>query len=171
MVEILILYLLLNGQNTMYGLSKSLTRFFGALTNPGFGTIQPALKRLEKKSYIKSDKFMTDGGKPYYYYSITESGKTFLEEQLLTKPSNNPVQFLPSVKIRLICSDILDSNKRKTLYAAMKTEVLKITNIAERTLKDESFESNYAGKMVIDNTFCEYKNLYNLIEGIEKCLQ
>ncbi|MCR5266703.1 MAG: PadR family transcriptional regulator [Cyanobacteria bacterium RUI128] len=171
MAEILILYLLLKGQNTMYGLSKSLIKFFGMLTNPGFGTLQPALKRLEKKNFIKSDKFITDGGKPYYYYSITDPGKEFLESELMNKISSNPVQMVPSVKIRLICSEILDTAKRKSLCIALKTEVLKVANIAEKALKNEIFDTDYAGKMVLDNTLCEYKNLYNLIEGIEKCLQ
>lgn len=171
MAEILILYLLLKGQNTMYGLSKSLTRFFGSLTAPGFGTLQPALKRLEMRGFLKSDKFITDGGKPYYYYNITDSGKDFLESELMSKISSNPVQMIPAVKIRLVCSDILDTDKRKSLCTALKTEVLKVANAAEKALKNEIFDSNYAGKMVLDNTVCEYKNLYNLIEGIEKCLQ
>ena len=36
MNELLILYILLNGQSTMYGLSKSLQKYFGAITKPGF---------------------------------------------------------------------------------------------------------------------------------------
>ena len=71
MNEVIILYMLLKSHSTMYGISKNMKKIFGAITKPGFGTIQPALKRMEKQGYVKSDKFYTDGGKPYFYYSIT----------------------------------------------------------------------------------------------------
>ncbi len=171
MTEILILYLLLNGQNTMYGISKSMKKFFGMITNPGFGTLQPALRRLEKNGCIKSDKFMTEGGKPYYYYNITNEGKEFLSTQLLEPFSDNPVKLLPAIKIRLICLDALEVSGKKELCKMIKAELLKISNFSEKALKGGYFENNFSGKMVLDNTICEYKNLYNLVEGIEKCLQ
>lgn len=171
MTEILILYLLLKGQNTMYGLSKSVKKLFGVITNPGFGTIQPALRRLEKNGYVKSDKYMTDGGKPYYYYNINENGKDFLKTQLLANIADNPVKLIPSVKIRLMCQDILDIQKQKELCRIIKTELLKVLNLSEKAQKGGYFDDNFSAKMVLDNTICEYKNLLNLVEGIEKCLQ
>ncbi|MCM1265210.1 MAG: PadR family transcriptional regulator, partial [Candidatus Gastranaerophilales bacterium] len=106
MNELLILYILTKGQSTMYGLSKCLLKNYGCITKPGFGTIQPALKRLEKQGFIKADKFFSEGGKPYFYYSILDNGKEFLRKKLLEKVTTNPIQFYPFAKIKIACSDV-----------------------------------------------------------------
>ncbi|MCD8378677.1 MAG: PadR family transcriptional regulator [Candidatus Gastranaerophilales bacterium] len=167
MNELILLYLLLKGQCTMYGLSKSLKKNFGSITKPGFGTLQPALKRLEKQGLIKADRFFTEGGKPYYYYSITQNGKGFLKKKILEKPSINPIQFYPCAKIKLACSDILESGEKKDLYSTLKNEAVKIKSETEKNLKSDWTAENYCQKMVLDNTLCEYNNFIALIEGLE----
>lgn len=167
MTEMLLLYLLLQGQSTMYGLVKSLNKYFGAITQPGMGTVQPALKRLEKQGFIKSDKFFTDGGKPYFYYSITSDGQNALTTEILSAPSSNPIQLYPAIKLKLICSDILEPDERKVLYQTLKTELLKVKNQAEGTLELELYGNNHSAKMVLNNVICEYKNTLDLIEGLK----
>ena len=167
MTEMLILYLLLQGQSTMYALRKSIDKYFGAITRPGLGTIQPALKRLEKQGYIKSDKFFTAGGKPYYYYSITGDGRNALTTEILSDPSLNPVQLYPAAKLKLICSDVLNHDEKLQLYQILKTDLLKIKNHAEDTLNSELYGENYSAKMVMNNLICEYKNTLDLIEGLK----
>ena len=167
MTEMLILYILLERQSTMYGLGKSIKQYFGSITTPGLGTIQPALKRLEKQEYIKADKFFTEGGKPYYYYSITNDGKNALITEILSKPSTNPVQLLPAAKLKLICSNILDNREKKELCNTLKTEILKVYNHAEKTIKSDYFANNYSAKIVMNNLLCEYKNTLDMIEGLK----
>ncbi len=152
----------------MYGISKTVSKLFGYITNPSFGTIQPALKRLEKKSFVKSDKFFTEGGKPYFYYSITPQGKEFLVDKLKSKPSKNPIQLFPEIKIKLTCLDILTSEDKKELCKVLKAEVLKLKTQAESILSAGDYDDNYTGRMVLDNSVCEYKNMYDLIERLEK---
>lgn len=152
----------------MYGISKTVSKLFGYITNPSFGTIQPALKRLEKKSFVKSDKFFTEGGKPYFYYSITPQGKEFLVDKLKSKPSKNPIQLFPEIKIKLTCLDILTSEDKKELCKVLKAEVLKLKTQAEAILSAGDYDDNYTGRMVLDNAVCEYKNMYDLIERLEK---
>lgn len=171
MHEILILYILLVSQNTMYGIAKAINKSFGFLSNPSFGTLQPALKRLEKQGFVKADKFFTDGGKPYFYYSITDEGKVFLNGKIRALPSKNPVQFIPEVKLKLVCSDILNPIEKKDLYKALKTELNKLRTQTEDILKSESYSDNPTGRLVLDNSVCECKNLVDLIEGLEKCPQ
>ncbi len=168
MHEILILYILLKGQSTMYGISKTISQMFGYISNPSFGTIQPALKRLEKNNYIKADKFYTEGGKPYFFYSITPDGKEFLVKKLKSKPSKNPIQLYPEIKIKLSCMDVLSETDKKDLCKILKTEVLKLKSGAETILASESYEDNYSARIVLNNAVCEYKNMYDLIEGLEK---
>ena len=59
----------------MYGISKGIRTEFSVLTSPSFGTIKPALMRLEKKGLIKSQKTLSEGGRPSVYYSITKEGE------------------------------------------------------------------------------------------------
>lgn len=167
MNEILILYTLTKSQITMYGLSKSINKSFGAITKPGFGTIQPALKRMEKKGLVKSDKFFTDGGKPYFYYSITDEGVDYLKKKLLKKISTNPIQFIPFAKIKIACLDILSDDERKTLLSSLKTSLMKIKLDAEKSLSIDESKENYYQRMVLDSTVCEYNNFINLIGGLE----
>ena len=171
MHEILILYILLDAQNTMYGIFKVISKNFGFITNPSFGTIDPALKRLQKQNYVISNKLFSDGGKPYYYYSITPEDKEFLIKKIKEKPCLNPIQAYPEIKIKLICSNILDDSEKKSLYKLLKPEIIKIKTKAEEVLKSEVFSANHFARIVVDNTVCECKNMYDLIEGLEKCLQ
>ena len=80
MIELLILYKLSKKVLTMYGISKDIHEYFSVLTTPSFGTIKPALTRLEKSEFIKSQKTLSAGGRPSVYYSITQKG---LNETLL----------------------------------------------------------------------------------------
>ena len=73
MIEILILYELNKKILTMYGISKEIKSEFSVLTLPSYGTIKPALIRLEKSGYVKTQKTMSSGGRPSIYYTITKS--------------------------------------------------------------------------------------------------
>lgn len=123
MNEILILYTINKSQTTMYGISKFINKNYGSITKPSFGTLQPALKKLEKNKYIFASKFYTDGGKPSFYYSITEEGKQFLKTKLLKNASTNPSQFLSMTKIKLACCDILDEQEIDNLLTNLRKSV------------------------------------------------
>lgn len=171
MHEILILYILTSGQNTLYGISKSVLSTFGYITAPSYGTIQPALKRLEKNNFIKSDKFFTDGGKPYVYYSLTQAGKESLIKKIKSQLPLNPIQLIPELKIKLICSSILEKQEKSELYKLLKSQLVKLKKKAEDMQTSDIYSNNYEGRMVLNTSVCEFQNLYNLIEGLEKCLQ
>ena len=110
MIELLILHELNKKILTMYGISKEIKLEFSVLTTPSYGTIKPALTRLEKSGFIKTQKTMSNGGRPSTYYSITKHGLEELKHLLLTPPLENPIQFLPSARIKLYCADILDKD-------------------------------------------------------------
>lgn len=150
----------------MYGLSKCINKNYGSITKPSFGTLQPALKKLEKKKYIFSSKFYTDGGKPYFYYSVTEEGLSYLKEKLLKNTSTNPTQFVSMTKIKISCSDILNDSEREQLFNMLKTNLLKLKTETEQALS-ENWTKNTYHKIVLNNTICEYKNLIDLIEELK----
>ena len=74
MIELLILFVLLKRDLTMYAVQKRIREYFLPFTNPSFGALKPALVRLEKDGYIKSTKIMSEGGKLSVFYSVTKDG-------------------------------------------------------------------------------------------------
>ena len=84
MIELLILYKLSKKVLTMYGISKDIHEDFSVLTTPSYGTIKPALNRLERSGFVKTQKTMSSGGRPSTYYSITSAGKEELNNLLLS---------------------------------------------------------------------------------------
>ena len=162
MIEFLILFELNKKILTMYGIAKEIHGNFSVLSIPSFGTIKPALKRLESKGFIKSQKTMSDGGRPSVYYSITDNGEDELKRLVTEPPSENPVHFLTVARAKLLCADILDKDSKLKMLDNLKmkaeTIVAEINNIM--AFKDLSFYP----KMVFENLICEYKNFIMLLE-------
>ena len=166
MIELLILYELSKKVLTMYGISKEINAEFSVLTTPSYGTIKPALNRLEKVGAVKTQKTMSSGGRPSTYYSITKDGRQELVELLLKTPSENPIQFLTSARIKLACSSILEKTEQKDLYKILKLKAESLYIDINKILSDKTLEFHY--KMVFDNLVCEYKNFMLLLEGFER---
>lgn len=163
MIELLILHELNKKVLTMYGISKEIHQEFSVLTTPSYGTIKPALTRLEKSGFIKTQKTMSTGGRPSTYYSITASGKDELKRLILLPPLDNPIQFMPSARIKLFCAEILDNSEQKELFKTLKLKAESI--LIDTKNMQESRSSDFYPKMVFDNLTCEYKNFISLLEG------
>ncbi len=165
MIELLILFELKKTVLTMYGVSKEIRGDFSVLTTPSYGTIKPALRRLEAGGFVKTQKTMSSGGRPSTYYTITEEGVNELKRLIVEPPLENPIQFLPMARVKLACADILDKEEQMTMIKELKTKAESIIIDAQNimTFKDLSFYP----KMVFDNLICEYKNFVSLLEGFE----
>ena len=165
MIELLILFELNKKVLTMYGVSKEIRGDFSVLTLPSYGTIKPALRRLENGGFVKTQKTISSGGRPSTYYSITKDGIDELKRLIIEPPLENPIQFLPSARVKLACADILDKNAQLSLIKDLKAKaesiIVDTKNIM--TFKDLSFYP----KMVFDNLICEYNNFISLLEGFE----
>lgn len=168
MIELLILYIILNREFTMYGIQKEIENMFGVYTKPSFGALKPALRRLEYNDFISTRKMMSDGGKLSVYYSITKSGTVELKKLLLEDFSENPLQFVPNSKIKLSCAEILDKEQKEQLFFSVKSKAQSFKTEAEKILKDEYTTKSFYQKILLDNTICEYSNLITIIEGFEK---
>lgn len=166
MIELLILFELNKKVMTMYGISKEIRSEFSVLTTPSYGTIKPALSRLEKSGCVKSQKTMSSGGRPSVYYSITKNGKDELVKLLLKEPLDNPIQFLPTARVKLACADILSLQEQKELFRALKVKSESIALDVKKIL--ENSDLDFYPKMVFDNLLCEYKNFMSLLEGFER---
>ena len=165
MIELLILYELTKKVLTMYGISKEIRAEFSVLTTPSYGTIKPALRRLEKSGCVKTQKSMSSGGRPSTYYSITQDGKDELKALILSQPQENPIQFLPNARVRLSCAEVLNNSEKKELFKLLKFKAENISFDIKALLRSEALE--FYHKMVFDNLICEYKNFISLLEGFE----
>lgn len=168
MIELVILFVLLNRDLTMYAISKHIGDNFRAYTNPSFGAIKPALVRLEKLGCIKSAKVMSEGGKLSIFYSITKEGMKQLKALLLKPFSNNPLQFFSDARIKLSCASFLEGEELGQMLEEVKSNALLHRFNAQKTLDDEYSAKDFYQKMVLDNTICEYNNLISMIEGFSK---
>ena len=156
MIELLILFELSKKVLTMYGVSKEIRNTFSVLTTPSYGTIKPALTRLETSGFVKTQKTMSKGGRPSVYYSITPSGIDELKRLLTAPPGENPIQFLTSARIKLACADVLDNRQQLALFSQLKKKAESIL-IDTKNLVSSKDLSYFPG-MVFDNLICEYRN-------------
>lgn len=168
MIELMVLYILVNHDFTMYAIHKRIQEFFLAYTSPSFGAIKPALVRLEKNGFITSSKIMSDGGKLSVFYAITKEGHKELKRLLQTPMSKNPLQFISDASIKLSCISYLEPEDRHEVYTDIKTGALQHKFNAEKILSDEYTPLTVYQKIVLDNSICVYKNFITMIEGLEK---
>jgi len=165
MIELLILFELSKKVLTMYGVSKEIRADFSVLTTPSYGTIKPALRRLEAGGFIKNQKSITSGGRPSNFYSITNDGIAELKRLIVEPPLENPIQFLPMARVKLVCAYILDKDNQLKMFDELKRKAESILIDTENLVKTK--ELNFYPKMVFDNLTCEYKNFISLLEGFE----
>lgn len=168
MINLMILYLLLERDLTMYSIRKHIKIRFSPFTNPSFGALNPALKKLEKKGFISSSKIMSDGGKLSVFYSITNEGQKELRKLMRDAVSENPLQFISEAKVKLSCSSFLGSEDKKEMFEEIKSKAYLFKSYAQNILNDEYIQKDFYQKIVLDNTVCEYNNFISMIEGFEK---
>ena len=168
MIELMILFVLLKRDLTMYSIQKRIREYFLPFTNPSFGAIKPALVRLEKNKFISLSKHLSDGGKPSIFYSITNEGMKELKKMLLAPFSGNPLQFISDAKIKLCCASFLKGEDTVSLIEEIKRNAYLHRVNALNIMDDEYTEIDFYQRIVLDNTVCEYNNFISMLEGLEK---
>lgn len=168
MLNILILFVLLKHDLTMYSIHKRIEESFGAYTKPSFGAIKPALVKLEKQGCISAVKMMSDGGKLSVYYSITKEGLKELRNLLLKPLSTNPLQFFSDARIKISCLSFLDKTDCSEVLENIRSSALLHKINAENILKDEYTPLSFYQKITLDNSICEYNNFISMTEGLKK---
>ena len=159
MFEIVILYILNKYDTTIYRLGKIIDELFFAFLKSSTGTINPALKRLEKIGCVEYIEKMSDGGMLSKTYSITKEGKKHLVDLLMTFNSNNPYHVVNESKIAIYFSDILSVSE----YSEFKNNLLNILELhkikLEKGLKNEYIKLNEIQKRTIEITIEELEKL------------
>lgn len=80
-LDLLILRILSTGEKHGYGIARRIEQVSSDVLSVQEGSLYPALHRLEKKSFIRSEWKPGDRGKPIKMYSLTNDGHIQLEEE------------------------------------------------------------------------------------------
>lgn len=163
MIEIAILYVLNKHDATIYRLGKIIEEYFFAYLKTSTGTINPALKRLEKMGCVECSEKMSDGGMLSKIYSITSGGKKHLTEELQRVELNNPYHVVNDAKIALYCSDVLSINEllsfKENLLNHLELYKIKL----EHGLKNEYIQLTETQKKTVEITLEEVNGLIKLL--------
>lgn len=163
MIEIVILYILNKYDTTIYRISKIIDEFFFAYLKSSTGTINPALKRLEKMGCVEYIDKMSEGGMLSKIYSITPAGKKHLTHLLLTFNTINPYHIINEAKIAIYCSEVLSINETLEFKENMLNHLDLHKIKLERGLKNEYIELNETQKKTVEITLEEIDKLKNLL--------
>ena len=64
-----------------YGLARRIEQTSGDLLSVNYGTLYPALMKLEQEGYIASEWSVSDNNRKAKYYKLTRSGRAQLEKE------------------------------------------------------------------------------------------
>ncbi len=159
MFEIVILYILNKYDATIYRIGKIADELFFAFLKSSTGTINPALKKLEKMGCVEYTEKITNGGLLSKTYSITKEGKKHLLNLLLSFETKNPYHIINEAKIVMYCSNILSISE----YIEFKKNLLNILELhkikLEKGLKNEYINLNELQKRTVEITLKELESL------------
>lgn len=165
MLDILILYSLYKREMTFYGLAKSIAEQFGEISIPSHGALHPAVKRLADKKLISLRKKMSDGGKRYSYYAVTDNFREGFNELFMkfnSSSSETVEAFLLTLKARLLTIELLDEG---LLSEFKEKSILRLNNyeaIINNKLNNTYLEFNNLQKKITElylREISEYKNI------------
>ncbi len=133
MSEICILYCLTKREMTIYSVRKHISEYFGAFTNPSHGTIHPCMKKLLGYGFLSVHDILSEGGKKSSYYSITDKGKKYFADLMLSDFSVNPSVFLGEINIRIAAMGALQ-NKEKESFRQHCLQALELYRVTTENL-------------------------------------
>ena len=64
-----------------YGIARRIEQTSGDLLSVNYGTLYPALLRLEQEGYIASEWGMSDNNRKAKYYKLTRAGRKQIEKE------------------------------------------------------------------------------------------
>jgi transcriptional regulator len=64
-----------------YGIARRIEQTSGNLLAVNYGTLYPALLKLEQEGYIRSEWGVSDNGRKAKYYSLTRAGRKQLQKE------------------------------------------------------------------------------------------
>ncbi len=141
MIELLVLIVLFKESSTIYGVKRKIDKRFFLFFKLSFGSIHPALKRLEKDNYVELKNTLTIGGQKKSIYSITEAGKNRLFELMVSDLPENPALANQLIIVKLMFLHKLPDESRHIVINSLSDYILSCKNKTEESIKHEEIES------------------------------
>lgn len=164
MTEILILYILIKYDATIYKIKKLIEEKFYTITSPSLGAINPALKKLETLSCVEFTSSMTEGGLLSKNYKITAFGVKYLKNLLTSFKFKNKAHTIDSVSMLVSLSDVLDEEEKKEVFKNCSNHLILLKNDIENSLKNPYIVFSEDQKKVLKANF-------KMIDGLLEVVQ
>lgn len=115
MIELLILYVLLEEKCTLYRIKQKIEEKFSLFLSISFGAIHPIIKKLEKNQHISVKKSLSLGGQRKSLYKITESGKDRFLEIMGEPLPKNPSLAEQLINLKIIMTSIIEEKFKQAI--------------------------------------------------------
>ena len=164
MTELLVLAILLNGEFTIYKIKQQIENNFSVFLSASFGSIHPAMKKLEKNGFISAKRKMSAGGQKSSTYSITNEGKEHFENLMISEITESPTYSNQLINIKMMLLGLLDENLRKHTINLIK-KYYEIHLLTARELLETLKASSAKEK---ERNFFQITHLKNYTDNISR---
>lgn len=164
MTELLILAILLNSEHTIYKIKQKIENNFSLFLSASFGSIHPAMKKLEKNGFISAKRKISSGGQKSSAYFITAKGKEHFNALMTSEITESPMYSNQLINIKMMLLDLLDENLRKeTINLIKKYYEIHLLNARDlfETLKNMQINEK-------EKNYFQINHLKSYIENISR---
>lgn len=169
MLDILILYSLHKQEQTFYGLAKMIAEHFGEVSIPSHGALHPALKKLTDEGLLSIRKKMSDGGKRYTYYTVSDNFKDSFNEKFLQfnySKTQTVDAFLLDLKAHIYTYELLDKNFAPEFKEKALLKLSSFEGKLNQKLGNSYLELNELQKKVLELYLIEISEYKKLVEKL-----
>ncbi len=163
MSEIVILYILCRYDATIYKISKIVEELFFAFLKPSLGSLNPAVKKLEKLGCIEIEDKMSQGGMNSKICSITPYGRKYLKSLLLDFDFSNPSNLLNNARIALFCSNVLDEGEKEEFKNNIKNHLILLKAKINQGLNDPYITLDELQKKLCEQKASEIEKILDIL--------
>lgn len=164
MYDLIILGLLIEDNLHGYQLKQKIDHLLAGVFSSSYGSLYPALKKLEGQNYIGSKTSFSEGGQEKTIYLMTSKGEEYFLSLMLAIPKENFQTAWLRFQIKTLFFAYLDSNGVNTLI----DDMIKRTNleIAKKEKILSSVNLNKYQLYCINKSFNDLKNNINWLERL-----
>lgn len=132
MIELLILFILFQNKSTIYGIKQKIEKQYSVFFNASFGSIHPALKKMEDNKYVTVKSELSSGGQKSKTYTITSEGKNYFIKLLSEDLPQNPALADQMINVKLMASNFVEPETRNMI----KESILKHLELQEINIRN-----------------------------------
>ena len=120
LTELLILFVLLDQECTIYKIRKNIDKYFSLFHSASMGAIHPALQKLHANKCVNLKKLMSKGGQKSSIYSVTKNGRKYFKELMLEGLPENPSLSAQLAKIKALLLPQLEKSLKNSVISNLK---------------------------------------------------